>query len=96
MKNPLPKKIMICRFGFLMVLLAHTLLVAGELVADGPGHRACKLLGYSALLGVVVFRGCKLIYCPQQRKRRIVDKKPPVQPLLPSDPPVQFEDRKPS
>lgn len=56
----LPKKFVICRCGLLTVILAHALLLVGELLPPGETHHHCKLAGYGALLVVLTYRAVKL------------------------------------
>ncbi len=55
----IPKRIMICRLGLLLVILAHALLFIGEVVPHAMLHRTSKIGGYGALLAVVIFRAVK-------------------------------------
>ncbi len=54
-----PKRIVICRCGFILMVVAHLALLVAEFIPHGQTHNVCKQVGYALLLAIVLFRGVK-------------------------------------
>lgn len=63
-----PKRIVICRFGFILMVVAHLALLIAEFIPHGQAHNVCKQLGYALLLAVVTFRGVKASFAPSSNR----------------------------